>query len=132
MQRREIGELMKKSDVRFPGYDSYPRWLVLAALACGLPIFLYFSFAGNPVRGFAASLSMGSLVIVIVTLWDLRNYMSFWFATLLNILVHSALIYFVSGSDSHFPGIILAPIFILDFLFWQFISVSAVRVLGFR
>lgn len=122
--------MMDKPEVKFPGAEKYPNWLIPVALACGLPLFVAFwYFTDDLVWGFAASLSASSITIVTVTLWDFRNYLTFWIITIVNILIHGLIIYNIpNGLNAHFPGIIFTPVFIADFLIWQFITVSAVRI----
>lgn len=119
---------MKTQDITFPQADAYPKWLVPAALACGIPLFLWFAIqADNPLRGFVACLSAGSVVVVFVTLRQWRTRLSFWLAIGLNALVHTWLVTAISGTDSHFPGMIFAPVVIADFLLWQRITVALLR-----
>lgn len=115
-------------EIRFPGPERYPRWLVPLAVACGLPLFAYFAYFGNSLRGFAASLSAGVIVVTVVTLWNFRKYYIFWLVIIIAVISHVLLVYETSGSNTHFPGIVFTPIFIIDFLFWQFLSVWSIRL----
>jgi hypothetical protein len=114
-------------DITFPKAERYDKNLALIAIGCGLPLFFLFAYLGDPSRGIVASLSAGALTIIISTLWNLKSYITFWFMLALSIFFHMAMIWYFGGYDTHFPGIILAPLLILDFLAWQLIIVIAVR-----
>jgi hypothetical protein len=119
---------MQAHDITFPGADQYPRWIIPAAAACGLPFFIFFAHYGNPLRGFVAFLSAASIAVVIITLWNAREFAAFWLAVVANLIFHIAIVAMIQGSDSHFPGVIFAPVLIADFLVWQLLTVTAVRV----
>jgi hypothetical protein len=121
---------VNQSEIKFPDANSYPRWLVPVALTFGLPTFFLFAYFEAAARGFAAALSIGSIIIVLVTCRNLRTYISFWLVMAVCVLFHVEAVRAVpADADTHFPGIIFTPLFIADFLFWQFASVSTVRFL---
>jgi len=115
----------------FPGPEKYPKWLVPVALFFGLPLFGLFAYLGNPLRGFVAALSMSAMVVVIVTLWNFRRYIVFWICVIISSALHVILIYSIKDGDTHFSGIVFAPAFIADFLFWQTLVVWGVRQFRF-
>jgi uncharacterized membrane protein YjjP (DUF1212 family) len=115
--------------IDFPKADKYPRWLSGLAIAIGLLFFVLFAYFGDPLRGFAASLSAGAMVIIVITLWDLKNYVMYWLMILVAGASHVLFIYSLTGHDFRFPGIVFTPLVILDFVFWQYATVSVVRAL---
>lgn len=119
------------SGINFPGPERYPNWLVPVALSFGLPALALFAFLGQPVRGFAASLSIDAVVVVFVTLWNFRKYVAFWMTMAFCAAFHLFIPYEIRGGDLPLPGALFAPLFIADFLLWQFVGVWAVRVLNF-
>jgi hypothetical protein len=104
--------------------------LVPVALAFGLPTFFVFAYFGTAARGFAAALSVCSATAVVVTSLNLRKYISFWIVMSACLVAHAALVSSIPpDTDSHFAGIIFAPLVVADILFWQFVSVSIVRMI---
>ena len=122
---------MNNIEIKFPGSSRYPRWLVPLAALCGIPFFGIFAYLGNPVRGIAASLSVSAIVVVAVTLWNFRKYLTLWMVLTISTAAHMGIVYEVSGKNSHFPAAILAPIFIVDLVFWQYLAVLAIRTVKF-
>lgn len=116
-------------DIAFPGADRYAKWLIPVAVGFGVPLFLFFAYNGDPLRGMVASLSAGALVVIASTLWHLRGYIVFWVILAASVVFHVILVWSISGADTHFPGIVLTPLVIVDFLFWQYVIVTAVRKL---
>lgn len=121
---------MAAENVKFPSADAYPSWTVPVALAVAAPFFLL-DLLGNSLRGVLASMAAASITVVFITLRQWRTTVAFWFALLLNAAVHWYLIWSVTAhhSDSHFAGVILAPLFIADFLVWQLLTVVCIRTL---
>jgi hypothetical protein len=119
--------LTPDEDIKFPGTDNYPKWLIPVILAFSLPVFAYFAYYHNPFRGFIASLSAGVVLTTSLTLRDLRGYFTFWLTMLICVLFHVSVIFLFQRTDSHFPGIIFTPIVIGDIMLWQYISVNFIR-----
>jgi hypothetical protein len=120
---------MSESAIRFPDANSYPRWWVPVALGSGVPAYFVFDYFGSPARGFAAALSIASIVTVLVSLRNLKTYFSFWLVMLVCVIAHVVLVSVVPfDADTHFPGIIFTPLVFADCLFWTYAAVSTVRL----
>lgn len=86
-----------------------------------------FAYYGNPLRGFLSSISVVSIVVVIVTLYDMKYYLSLWAIISLDIFVHYYILREIRTTDSHFPGVIFTPLVIVDTVIWQYIAVTVIR-----
>src|SRR5438309_8811991 len=127
MPRRGGRLTLQEREIKLPGPEQYPKWLIPAAAACGLPFFAVFAFLGDPIRGLAASLSVSALVCIAATLWSFHELPAFWAVLAFSILAHAFLVCQFSGTNSHFPAVVFAPLFIADLLFWQFVAVLTMR-----
>jgi len=122
--------MSEKPDVTMPGEDRYPNWLFPVAIAFGTPLFPIFWYLGNNLRAFLSALFAATIFVTVYTLWNLRVYVVFWFVMIVDIFLHAALLFSITRTDSHFPGVIFAPVMIADLLFWQFTTVRLIKLLG--
>jgi hypothetical protein len=121
---------MTTDDVKFPDGDAYPNWTFPVAIGFGAPFF-FLDLLGNNLLGMLAAMSAAAVAVVFITLRKWRARLSFWIAIALNAVVHCFLVHWITlgHSDSHFPGITLAPLLIVDIVFWQYVSVVCMKVL---
>jgi hypothetical protein len=120
--------MSETQNIVFPSADRYSKWLIPTAIGCGFPLFFLFAQWGDPLKGMVASLSAGVLVVTASTLWNLRNYLTFWCVLFISMALHVALVCLTRSGDARFPGIIFTPLVILDFLFWQYVTVIMVKI----
>lgn len=121
---------MSVNDVKFPGGDAYPNWTFPVAIAVAAPFFL-FDLSGNLLRGLLAAMSAASVAVVFITLRQWRYRFSLWLVLFLDVAAHYWLISSATAhhSDSHFAGVLLAPVVIADILIWQVVAVIFIRKL---
>lgn len=110
--------------------DAYPNWLLVAGLAAAAPFFAFWLYEGNLLRAMIAALSAAALVATAVTLWSYRRYATLWAVLAISVTAHCVLVLHVPNADTHFPGIALAPELVIDVLFWQFVAVRMINLLG--
>src|SRR5436305_9365313 len=116
---------------KMPDEQAYPNWLWVAALAGAAPFFACFVYEGNLLRAFVASLSVGALVATTVTLRAYRRFVTLWAVLATAAAFHCLLVISVPSADTHFAGIIFAPLVVVDVLFWQFAAVRLINLFDF-
>jgi len=119
-----------KSEAKMPGADCYPNWLFPAFIAAAAPFFGFFLYEDKPLRAFAAALSVGAILVTVVTLWQYRRSAVLWAVLLTAAVLHGVLVQSLPNADTHFPGIIFTPVVVLDVLFWQFVAVRLINLLA--
>ena len=103
------------------------EWLTKSwALTVGaltLPLFLAYTFVGDPGRGLAASISAFSITFVARYLWDLRSRYWFWVTLTAVILAHAYLVRLIPWPSMRWGPSGLLPvgllqIFLIRSIFW--------------
>jgi hypothetical protein len=100
----------------------------LIILACAAPMFILFAWLGQDVRGFVASLSVAAILGVAAIMRPHSRQPMYW-ATLLAMTVSHGLIVMLIPWPPSFqgPGIVFAPIVIVDMYAWARFLLAMVR-----
>lgn len=111
MQRPNIIRSFRRQDV----------WFAIAAMFVAALIASTVLGASEE-RVFLAGMSSGAIAAVVWMFRDWRRHVSFWLAVFTFTVLHVVAIYFAQPSWLPTPTILLAPLFILDFVFmaWVF------------
>jgi hypothetical protein len=91
------------------------KWAILAGL-CTSPLFVLFTFLGDPGRGQAAWVSALSLATATRFLWDLRRHVWFWITIAVIAFLHVPLILLIPWPLKQLSYVALLPAGFLDFV----------------
>lgn len=90
------------------------KWAIVAGI-CTSPLFILFTYFGDPGRGRAAWVSAISLALATRFLWDLRRRVWFWLTISIIALLHVPLILLLPWPLQQLNRIALLPAGLLDF-----------------
>ena len=101
-------------------FDRLTRRMALLLALCSSPVFFLFLYFGDPARGRAAAISAFLLLTTIWLRWDLRNRLAFWGIIVCLVVAHAVLIDRIHWSNTDYPGVVLLPIALPDFvlMYW--------------
>lgn len=102
-----------------PLIKKLPNEIILLILACSAPFLLFFMNRGDDVRGFVAALSVCAVLSVGAIMRAYAHQITFWVTLCAMVITHALFVAFVPWPpDLHGPGIIFAPLIILDMYAW--------------
>jgi hypothetical protein len=113
-----------------PGAGKYPSWLWWVCLIIASPWFVYFVYNGEHLRALVATLSIGAVLCLAVTLRDDIRTVLYWLAILACAVFHALLVMSIKVEWRHFPGTIFTPLVVVDLLAWQWLFASASRMVN--
>ena len=89
------------------------KWQFVVILSL-LALFLLFAVVGDPGRGRAAAISLGSIVVAARLRWDLKKYVWFWITLVVVAGLHIPLILLIPWTSRSYPGVVLLPTMLVD------------------
>ncbi|HEV2646343.1 MAG TPA: hypothetical protein VGU46_08280 [Acidobacteriaceae bacterium] len=97
--------------------DTLTRTSALVTALCSSPLYFLFAYLGDPGRGTAAAMCMFVVITSARAFWDGRKSIWFWVTLVIVVLLHTPFILLVPWSNRSYPGIVLAPVGLVDFGF---------------
>ena len=91
------------------------KWLLVVIL-CSSPLFVLFAYFGDPGRGRAAAIGMTVILFAARKCWTLRGYTWFWILLTIIVALHVLLVLSMPWTSKSYPGPILLPFAILDYV----------------
>jgi len=131
--RYRLGLNQKMSQMRntsFPGLNRYPSWLWWVCVLAAMPVFAYFLYGGEHLRALTASLSVGVVVSLAITLRDDAQTVFYWLYIVACAGIHALVVLSIKIEWRHFPGTVFTPVAVLDLLAWQALFVSTCRMMN--
>ncbi|RZU35702.1 hypothetical protein [Edaphobacter modestus] len=90
--------------------------LQIGAAAAGSFIFFFFVVPNQPGRGGAAVVFALGGIMAMRACWNLSHHASFWLTLAAIFAIQGGLVFFLPWSTERFPGIILLPLGLADFV----------------
>lgn len=102
-------------------FDSISRdWVLLAAVASVVPVYLIVSHFGDDDRALVASCSAGMIVLVVRYFWDLKNRVWFWIVITFITFFHVLLVLFLPPPAKHW-----------NYVHWNYVQMGPFALLDF-
>ena len=96
--------------------DVFTRKWLLVVILCLIPPFVLFAYFGDPGRGRAAAICTAVIVTAVRAGWNLKGYAWFWVMLTIIVAMHVCLVFLVPWTSKSYPGPILLPFAIVDYV----------------
>jgi hypothetical protein len=97
-------------------FDKLTKKSAILIALCASPLFFLFAYLGDPGRGRAAAVCAFVLLTCARLFWNILKPVWLWLTIAIVVICHVPLITLVSWTNKDYPGIVLLPIALLDFV----------------
>jgi|ERR1700677_3491990 hypothetical protein len=108
-------DLMTENGDKSP-FDKLSRKSAIVLALFSSPFFFLFLYLGDPAKGRAASICVFVIISVAWLSSELRKRVWYWVTITVLVVLHIPLILLVPWTNKDYPGVVLLPFALLDFV----------------